>query len=239
MANVGLLDLSSGQTKMIGGTSIPWRFVFDPSNRLVLAMANRFQLVDPVSGESAELPLIESRGADPLNFTELAFSSDGRHVAVLEGVKLSIVDLRSQTKVVVTDQIDRRRWAPFGWSSDGSRLAYSIVPERMAPPELWVVNADGTGADRILTQPEGRIGVLAGITWLPGTRYIVHQFIPHSNVATLHAEYQVVNADGGPSKTLFTNGLGLRLSPDGHTISFVRDLPGAEETGNWIAVLSY
>jgi len=35
------------------------------------------------------------------------------------------------------------------------------------------------------------------------------------------------------------NGLGITLSPDGRLISFVRDPPAAEETGSWIAALSY
>lgn len=239
VAQVGLLERPSGQMRMIGETFIPWRLPFDAKGRLVLATKDRFRAVDLKSGESVDIPLIESRGEDPINFTELAFSPDGRHVAALEGLELSIVDLEDQTKVLVTDRIDQHRWAPFAWSSDGTQFAYSIVPEPMASPELWVANADGSGARRLLVRQDGQAGLFAGVTWLPGTRFIVYQFIPHSNVATLYAEYQVVSTDGGAPETLFKNGLGLNLSADGRTISFVRDLKGDEETGNWIAVLSY
>ena len=99
------------------------------------------------------------------------------------------------------------------------------------------MNADGSGAQRILARAEG--GAFAGLTWLPGTRFVVYQFVPNSNTATLQAEYQVVSADGGEPKTLFKNGLGLNLAHNGKVISVVRDLPGAEETGYWMAVLSY
>jgi len=235
-AEVWLLDQGTDQARRIGETLNPTRFVFDACGRLAVAAGDGFYLLDPTSGERSALPLVQARSPGAQEWTELVFSPDGRHVAALEGTALSIVDLERQGKVLVSDAIDPRRWGAFAWSGDGGQLAYATVSQQRTP-ELWLVNADGSGAQQILARGEG--GVFAGLAWLPGTRFIVYQFVPGGNVATLQAEYQVVSADGGAPTTLFENGLGLNLAHNGKVISFVRDLPGAEETGYWMAVLSY
>jgi len=236
-AEVWLLDQGTDQTRRIGETLNPARLVFDArGSRLVVAAEDGFYLLDVASGERSALPLVQARSPGAQEWTELAFSPDGRHVAALEGTALSIVDLERQGKVLVSDAIDPRRWGAFAWSGDGGQLAYATI-SRERTPELWLVNADGSGAQQILARGEG--GVFAGLAWLPGTRFIVYQFVPGGNAATLQAEYQIVSADGGEPKTLFKNGLGLNLAQNGKVISFVRDLPGAEETGYWMAVLSY
>jgi len=235
-AEVWLLDQGTGQARRIGETLNPSRFVFDARGRLAVAAEDGFDLLDLASGERSALPLIQARSPDSQEWTELAFSPDGRHVAALEGTALSIVDLERQGKVLVSERIDPRRWGAFAWSGDGGQLAYATVSQERTP-ELWLVKADGSGAQRIVARGEG--GVFAGLAWLPGTRFIVYQSVPGGNVATLQAEYQVVSADGGEPTTLFKNGLGLNLALNGKVISFVRDLPGAEETGYWMAVLSY
>jgi Tol biopolymer transport system component len=257
-ATVGLLDVTTRQAKKIGTTRNPWRLPFDAHGRVVVFTDGGLQTIDPDTNQAVDLP--RGAGGQPLidaqnEETEVAFSPDGRHVAVLEDVKLSLVDLQTRSKVLLTDQIDRRRWAPFGWSSDGSQISYSI---RTAPAasasnpkpqtwdkgmpggvaELWLANADGTGARRLVARHGDITGFYAGVNWIPGTRSIVYQFFPDGGGATLGAEYQMISADGGTPTTLFTNGLGLTLSSDGRIISFVRDLEGKDETGNWIAELA-
>jgi len=234
-----LVDPRSGAARLLGQTYMPWRLSFDARGRLVVATETAFQTLDLATGDLADLPGVGSRfvaGAD----TELAFSPDGRYVAALEGQELAIVDLATGARTPITTHIHPQWRAAFAWSPDGRRLAYA-TGERSGMPELWVVGADGQGGRRLVTRESERDigGAYAGLAWLPGTSTIVYQFLPSGNAATLQAEYQAVSALGGPAKTLFRNGVGLTLSPDGRLISFTRDIEGAEETGNWVAVLEY
>ncbi|HPL29054.1 MAG TPA: hypothetical protein PLG21_13470, partial [Anaerolineae bacterium] len=232
-----LVDPASGAARALGETSTPWRLTFDTRGRIVVGTQTGYQALQLDSGAAVAIPGIAPRDASGVE-TELAFSPDGRSLAALQGQELAIVDLASGLRTSVTVRIHPQWRACFAWSTDGRQLAYA-TGVRGAAPELWVVNADGSGARRLVTRAGDRSGAYAGLSWLPGTPYIVYEYVPDSNTATLQGEYQVVSAAGGPAKTLFTNGLGLTLSPDGHVISFVRDLPGPDETGSWVAVLEY
>lgn len=238
-ANAQVLDMVTRQTKDLGATNNPWRIIFDNQGEVVFATESGFQIKDLVSGKERGViasSLVKAQlGNDS---TEIKFSPDGRRLAVLEGTALSIVDRNQRQKTKLTDKIDARRWLAFDWSSDGSQLAYSIVVDDFQP-ELWVASADGSAAHRVLAQPAGNAGIYVGITYLPGTNLIAYEFIPHGSDGEQTAQYQVISVLGGQPKTLFTNGLGFNLSPDGHIISFVRDLPGKDEVGYWIAELSY
>jgi Tol biopolymer transport system component len=41
----------------------------------------------------------------------------------------------------------------FAWSPDGSQIAYARFNKDVLtePPEIWIMNADGTGATRLIT----------------------------------------------------------------------------------------
>jgi len=234
-----LVDPASGAARPLGETYTPWRLSFDARGRLIVGTETAYQTLDLTSGVTEDLPGVTTRYTEGVD-TELAFSPDGRYVAALEGSQLSIIDLSTGQKTAITSRIHPQWRAAMAWSEDGRRLAYA-TGEHGGAPELWVVGADGAGARQLLARQDERDhgGAIVGLAWLPGTPYIVYQFLPSGNTATLQAEYQVVSAAGGPARTLWTNDIGLKLSPDGHVVSFTRDLPGKEETGNWIAVLEY
>ncbi len=234
-----LVDPKSGAARLLGETYMPWRLRFDARGRLVVATERAFQTLDLASGDLADLPGVGAwfvGGAD----TELAFSPDGRYLAALEGQELAVVDLATAARTLITTRIHPRWRAAFAWSPDGRQLAYA-TGERGGMPELWVAGPDGRDARRLATRESERDigGAYVGLAWLPGTSIILYQFLPSGNAATLQAEYQAISAAGGPAKTLFRNGIGLNLSPDGRLISFTRDIEGAEETGNWVAVLEH
>ena len=231
-----LVDPKTGAARLLGQTYMPWRLNFDARGRLVVATETAFQTLDLASGDLADLPGVGSRliaGAD----TELAFSPDGRYLAALEGQELAVVDLVTGARTLIATRIHPRGRTAFAWSPDSRRLAYA-TGERSGMPELWVVGPDGRDARRLATREGERDigGAYAGLAWLPGTSIIVYQFLPSGNAATLQAEYQAVSALGGPAKTLFRNGVGLTLSPDGHTLAatsggrlILRDLATAQQ----------
>jgi TolB protein len=100
------------------------------------------------------------------------------------------------------------------WSPDGTRLAFNKAGGEAAPPSLWVVNADGTGAAEV----SGGIG-LADPEWSPdGTRLAA--------VYLGAGVLQIIHADGsGRTGLAAASGLGFdraSWSHDGSEILFAR-----------------
>jgi len=80
-----------------------------------------------------------------------SLSPDGRRLAYLSNVSGSpqiwVRDLRTGTDRQITDLPD-----PVGsvfWSPNADRLAYSVLPGGGLNTQVWVMNADGTGAKRL------------------------------------------------------------------------------------------
>jgi hypothetical protein len=69
---------------------------------------------------------------------------------------LDVLDLRTGartalTRTLVKDQTGNQNQALElpAWSPDGTRIAYTVLDQRLNTRELWVVNADGTAPSRI------------------------------------------------------------------------------------------
>jgi len=99
------------------------------------------------------------------------------------------------------------------WSPDGTMVAFS---RSTAPdPELWVMNADGTG--------QAKIGLGFRPRWAPDGSRIAANGDP-IDLGTL----VVVGADGAGATLLSsTGGVSPSWSPDGTRIAFVRTRPGS------------
>ncbi len=92
------------------------------------------------------------------------------------------------------------------WSPDGTRIAFASRGD----PELWLMNADGSG--------QQRIGIGFAPRWSPDGSRIAANGDP-IDFGTL----VVVNADGsGEALLSATGGLSASWSPDGTRIAFVR-----------------
>jgi dipeptidyl aminopeptidase/acylaminoacyl peptidase len=104
------------------------------------------------------------------------------------------------------------------WSPDGSRIAFTRYENGLegGSGDLWIMNADGTGATRLL----GGAGNDSEPAWSPDGRRIA--FVRNGDVA-------VMNADGSGVRELTSDGQGEdrrpRWNPDGSRIVFTRD-PG-------------
>jgi Tol biopolymer transport system component len=93
-----------------------------------------------------------------------------------------------------------------------SRIAFMRGPgDRPAPWAIYVMNTDGTGVQRLVTNGYGTV-------WSPDGRKIA--FSTWSKGGGV--ETDVANADGSARRTLAQHGGPSAWSPDGKTIAFVR-----------------
>jgi Tol biopolymer transport system component len=114
------------------------------------------------------------------------------------------------------------------YSPDGSRIVFSSyqadyeagVEEQV--PDLWVMNADGTGQERLTFFDHSLFEHGAGASW--------PRWSPDGNriVFTLGFQIWIIDADGSNPQQLTTEGINFMpsFSPDGARIVFSHDLSG-------------
>ncbi len=172
---------------------------------------------------------------DPTNDEPYSIAPDGKFVALMQGTTVSVTDLATGVSRRLTSAIDGRRWAPYSWSSDGLKLAYADVSSN-GFPEIVVYDRQTQSSTVVMTANQH--GIYAGISWSPTGGWLVFAFHPAGNAPEDGASYQAINVSSGVHSILFTSGVGLRLSPDGHRITFTRTVDPSRR-GSWVASLSY
>jgi Tol biopolymer transport system component len=122
------------------------------------------------------------------------------------------------------------------WSPDGTRIAYVVTPPNVPNPppkqdwQIWVVNADGTGARALTTDHRYDDAV----TWSPDGKKLA--YISHLS-DDRDWQIRVMRADGSGQHTVFTctgscrsGGYTLAWSPDGKEIALTVFLKGTGST---------
>ena len=158
-------------------------------------------------------------------------SADGRWVAFLslrtggaeDAVWLARTDGTERRQVFTSDGVQIRP-AP---SPDGSRIAFEYYDAANTSSMIWLVNANGTGAYAVTTQPHPAPFVHAAPAWSPdGTRLAVAMGAPGS------LQLATMSADGGPITlvTQPTSGSDTEpyWSPDGRSLVFVHTTSPAQ-----------
>lgn len=128
--------------------------------------------------------------------TQPALSPDGRSIA-LGGIRLMNVD-GSNERAVGTAVGERPRWSP-----DGRSLVYSAGNGSLCGPtswncgftDVWTVNADGTGARKILD-------MAVHPAWSPNGRQILFRDFVWGESGGIVASLKVASPDGSNVRTL-------------------------------------
>jgi dipeptidyl aminopeptidase/acylaminoacyl peptidase len=122
---------------------------------------------------------------------------------------------------------DTRQGQP-AWAPDGSKVAFRVGPD--GDSEIWVVNADGTGAHAITDTPNpgGDPRYSSQPAWSPdGSRIVLRSDRRDNN-----PDVWVMNADGTNPQPLVTTPGDERypaLSPDGSKLVYRSDVDGDPE----------
>jgi TolB protein len=119
----------------------------------------------PEAGTPSDIYLMDADGSNSRRLTDLsavrsfAWSPDGTHIAA--GIATCCVDSMSWIDVMKADgsgvtQITNGQ-APAddpAWSPDGTMLAFVVANDERS--QIWAMNADGTGAHMLTSDPQAR-----------------------------------------------------------------------------------
>jgi TolB protein len=104
------------------------------------------------------------------------------------------------------------------WSSDGSRIAFRSAPHpgaaAIGPSDIWVVNADGTGARHLTHHPQADNWSPA---WSPDGRHIAY----YSEEGSRPGLYLMGSDGGGSTRILDGDAEYPCWSPDGTRLAFM------------------
>ena len=124
----------------------------------VIAFERCFCFPDPNPGR--RLWVVDSTGGNERELTSgledrnPSISPDGQSVVFerwgAESVDLYTVPLAGGTALPLTNTPGVNEWHPV-WSPDGTKIAFTGIPDNTLNRDIYVINADGTGQQRLTT----------------------------------------------------------------------------------------
>lgn len=160
----------------------------------------------------------------PASETRPAFSPDGKKIAFIRDFKSIYVmnpDGSGLTQVLDGPSAGFSSITSFpDWSPDGTRIVFNGIPKGSPDgPDIYVINADGSGIRRLTTDPADDNSP----SWSPDGSKIAFASIRNRVPNEVNYEIYVMNADGS-NQTRLTNNTKFdsspAWSPDGARIAF-------------------
>ncbi len=213
-ARLRLLDLAANATSEIDtsdwGTVPQWTL---GGAQLIYAAQGHSTAFNPVA--RSKTPFVPERL--PLQFVA---SPRGDRLAFAAADGLHLVNSAGDTNIFPTDAQTTVR-TDLQWSHDGAHLAF-VVTRGQVDPELWLVDANGANAKRLL---RGRLEYFAGPDWAPDDSNLIFTRTPTGSSTANASEIYRVAANGQEARSLTQNREEESLpkySPDGTRIAFLR-----------------
>ena len=160
-------------------------------------------------------------------------TGDSRLLVANQGWEgISVADLMSGERVVLTNDGRHARWSP-----DRSQIAFVRGPAQSSASEIWIMNADGTD-QRLLTEGSSPSwspdGTQIGFTRVHGPE---GEHLSDEWWKSMCGEIRVISADGSDERALIDNAYGARMavawSPVGDKLVFfaggASTTPGCED----------
>jgi dipeptidyl aminopeptidase/acylaminoacyl peptidase len=183
---------------------------------------------DVVSSADTEVYVINPDGTGLLRLTD-NFSADGFPRWSPDSTRIAFVTLESRLFVSEADGSRQARLSNnaygaldlFDWSPDGSMIVYSGFKRGRNVSDLWISKADGSGTTML---PVRDLKSVHSPVWSPDGARIAFEGIAKGKHPP--GGLYLVKSDGGKAVMLARgNVTRARWSPDGTTVSFIRDSP--------------
>ena len=183
---------------------------------------------DVVSSADTEVYVINPDGIGLLRLTD-NFSADGSPRWSPDSTRIAFVTLESRLFVSEADGSRQARLSNnaygaldlFDWSPDGSMIVYSGFKKGRNVSDLWISKADGSGTTML---PVRDLKSVHSPVWSPDGARIAFEGIAKGKHPP--GGLYLVKSDGGKAVMLARgNVTRARWSPDGTTVSFIRDSP--------------
>jgi hypothetical protein len=209
---------------------------FLTDGRLAYQLGEKLWVHDFSSPSDVEVPGVVL-DIELSNHYPFSISPDGQVVATLVGRTLRTTNLADGKTRELSQAICDFGGRPSAWSDDGQLLFYAYCADGGIPEiAAWDRQVDGT---KVLFTGIER-GNFAGMAFTASGGWLLFAFFPTGTDSELRSTYQALNVYSGAATALFSQGIGLNMSPDASRFAFFRHLDrDLANRGTWVATIEY
>ncbi len=201
----------------------------------VTVLPDRISFLSDREDDQFDIYVMSADGSDPQRITSTparkflySWSPDGRRLAYdafALGTGIVLTDDEQAWTVVLVENEPTVGHIYPSWSPDGTKIAFVRLDLEQDLRELYVIDADGGNATRLLNDPDGDAFVPA---WSPDGTFIVYDWTPEGERGHIH----VIRADGTGDRRLTNhpkNDTSPAWSPNGRRILFASNRDDSDD----------